>query len=99
MLDPRIKLSYYENNKWKQSFIRYAKETVLRIYMTSYEPDNYLGDVEEVNDEEKDEFLDHIFGKQKNRQQNEVELYLKAPKAARNQDILLWWKVYIFDIE
>jgi hypothetical protein len=79
----------------KQSFIRFAKDTVLNIYRTNYEPattDEYLG--EDVEDE-NDEFLNHIFGKQKKTRQNEVELYLKAPKAARNQDILLWWKVYI----
>jgi len=37
-----------------------------------------------------------MFGKQKVKQ-NEVDLYLKAPKAEPQQDILLWWKVtYIF---
>lgn len=41
--------------------------------------------------------LNHIFGKKQNIKQNEVELYLNAPRAARNQDILLWWKVCIND--
>jgi hypothetical protein len=37
-----------------------------------------------------------MFGKQKVKQ-NEVDLYLKAPRAEPQQDILLWWKVlYIF---
>ena len=44
---------------------------------------------------ENDDFLDHIFGKQQKVQQNEVELYLKASRATRNQDVLLWWKVCI----
>ena len=88
MLDPRLKLRYYEDNKWKQSFIDYAKETVLDIYNINYAltaADEYLND----------EFLDHIFGKQKKIEQNEVELYLKADIATQKQDILLWWKVYI----
>jgi len=44
-----------------------------------------------------DKFLDHIYGKQKKVQQNEVDLYLTAPRADRKQDTLLWWKVYIND--
>ena len=34
-----------------------------------------------------------MFGKQKKGQQNEVDLYLNAPRAESQQDILLWWKV------
>ncbi len=91
-----MKLNYYEDNKWMQSFIHYAKETVLDIYHTNYAPttaDEYQEDVN--NDDENDGFLDHLFGKQKKIKENEVELYLKAPRATRNQDILLWWKVCI----
>jgi len=90
-----LKLNYYEDNKWKQSFIRYAKETVLDIYNTNYAPtaDECSEDIDD--NDENDEFLDHLFGKQKRSKENEVELYLKTPRAARKQDILLWWKVYI----
>ncbi|POG61509.1 hypothetical protein GLOIN_2v1703549, partial [Rhizophagus irregularis DAOM 181602=DAOM 197198] len=86
-------LGYYEDNKWKQSFIRYAKETVLNAYNNNYAPVTNV----EVNDnnDEDNEFLDHIFGKKQNLQQNEVELYLKTPRADRNQDVLLWWMVII----
>jgi hypothetical protein len=93
VLDPRFKLNYYENNKWKQNFIQYAKETVLNVYNTNYAPGNTNVEVADNNDD--DEFLDHIFGKKNNHQQNEVEMYLKNPQADRNQDVLLWWKVYI----
>ncbi|GBC14683.1 hypothetical protein GLOIN_2v1430460 [Rhizophagus irregularis DAOM 181602=DAOM 197198] len=61
VLDPQFKLGYCEDNKWRQSFIRYSKETI-------------------------------IFWQKENLQQNEVELYLKTPRADRNQDVLLWWK-------
>jgi hypothetical protein len=91
-----LKLNYYEDNKWKHSFIRYAKETVLNIYNANYAPTTADGHLEDNNnDDENDEFLDHLFGKQKKNQENEVELYLKTPRASRKQDILLWWKVYI----
>jgi hypothetical protein len=52
-------------------------------------------DLEAENIDESDVILNHIFGKKQIIKQNEVELYLNAPRAARNQDILLWWKVCI----
>ena len=76
MLDPRLKLDYYIDNKWKQNFIQYAKKTVLDIYNTNYAPVTNI-EVSDI-DGESDEFLDHIFGKPQKVQQNEVELYLKA---------------------
>lgn len=84
-----MKLNYYEDNKWKQSFIRFAKETVLNIYNTNYASiaNEHL---EYIDNDENDEFLDHLFGKQKKSKENEVELYLKTPRAERKQDILLW---------
>jgi hypothetical protein len=96
VLDPRFKLCYYEDNKWKQSFIRYAKETVLNVYNANYapRPDTNV----EVDNVDDDEFLNHIFGKKKNNQHNEVEMYLRSPRADRNQDVLLWWKVYLIII-
>ena len=77
-----------------QSFILYAKEIVLTTYNTNYAP-TAIGVESDDVDSESNEILDHIFGKQQKTQQNEVELYLKAPRAARNQDVLLWWKVCI----
>ena len=72
-----MKLNYYEDNKWKQSFIHFAKETVLNIYNTNYTPiaNEYS---EDIDNDENDEFLDHLFGKQKKSKENEVELYLKT---------------------
>ena len=91
MLDPRLKLGYYEDHKWKQTFINLAKETVVNIYNAKYGPPENL-EGENTNGENND-FFNHIFGKQKNAQQNEVDLYLKAPQAGPKQDILLWWRV------
>jgi hypothetical protein len=87
-----LKLGYYEDHKWKQNFICFAKETVTDIYKTKYGPSGYL---ENDNfDGKNNDFYNHVFGKQQKVQQNEVELYLKAPRAEPKQDILQWWKVY-----
>ena len=76
MLDPRLKLGYYEDHKWKQNFIRIAKETVVNIYNTKYEPSENLSN-KNTNNENSD-FFNHMFGKQKKGQQNEMDLYLNA---------------------
>ena len=56
-----------------------------------YEPNNN----QKASCDNDDNLLDHIFGKRwKIDQQNEIELYLKAPQAMRKQDVLLWWKVH-----
>ncbi|PKC55036.1 hypothetical protein RhiirA1_354773, partial [Rhizophagus irregularis] len=93
ILDPRLKLGYYEDHKWKQTFIRFAKETVINIYNDKYGPadENLNNDSDDNN--KNNGFFSHMFGKQKKVKQNEVDLYLKAPRAEPRQDILLWWKV------
>jgi hypothetical protein len=97
VLDPRLKLGYYEDNKWKKSFIQYAKELVLKVYNNGYAPTitNEGLEENEICEDDNDKFLDHIFGKQPKTQKNEVELYLKSSRADRKQDVLLWWKVHI----
>jgi hypothetical protein len=91
VLDPRLKLGYYEDHKWKQSFIRSAKETVINIYNTKYGPSEQLED--DTTNDENNGLINHIFGKREKAQQSEVELYLKAPQAEPQQEILIWWKV------
>lgn len=65
----------------------------MNIYNAEYGPSEYLED--DNSEGVSSGFFNHIFGKQKKSQQNEVDLYLKAPRAEPKQDILLWWKVYI----
>ncbi|CAG8664577.1 1117_t:CDS:2, partial [Ambispora gerdemannii] len=68
--------------------IIYTIATILdpRLKLDYYIDNNWKQKVDDSKDENDDEFLDHIFGKQKKVQNNEVELYLKAPRAARDQD-------------
>jgi hypothetical protein len=61
------------------------------IYNTKYGPPEHLEDGNANGN--NNGFLNHMFKQQKTKQ-NEVDLYLKAPRAEPQQDILLWWKVY-----
>src|SRR5947209_19314875 len=38
VLDPRLKLCYYEEHDWEKEYIDKAKETVARIYQSQYAP-------------------------------------------------------------
>lgn len=59
VLDPRLKLGYYEDHEWKQEFIQFAKETVINIYNTKYGPYDRLED----DVAENSGLFNHIFGK------------------------------------
>ncbi|PKB97098.1 hypothetical protein RhiirA5_433733 [Rhizophagus irregularis] len=63
-------------------------ETVLNVYNTNYVPSIINVGVDDNNNNDK--LLNYIFGKKKNHQHNEVEMYLKNSRADQNQDVLLW---------
>ena len=95
MLDSRLKLDYYEENNWDRGFIDEIKEAVYTIYNHNYMPAVYEPNNNQEASCDDDDLLDHIFGKRRKiDQQNVIELYLKAPQAMRKQDVLLWWKVH-----
>jgi hypothetical protein len=74
---------------WESEFIKAAKETVLQVYNESYAPTHEIKEPEMNNDD--DDLFDHIFSKAE--QRNELELYLKGPRAGRKQNVLQWWQV------
>ncbi|CAG8796190.1 12516_t:CDS:2, partial [Dentiscutata erythropus] len=41
VLDPRLKLGYYEENDWNRDFINGIKATILQIYQNNYESSSY----------------------------------------------------------
>ncbi|CAG8787811.1 15737_t:CDS:1, partial [Racocetra persica] len=41
VLDPRLKLDYYEENNWSKDFINGIKATILQIYKNNYESSSY----------------------------------------------------------
>ncbi|CAG8690576.1 2245_t:CDS:1, partial [Cetraspora pellucida] len=96
VLDPRLKLDYYEENNWSKDFINSIKATILQIYKNNYESSFYEATNynQDNMDNDDDLLLDYIYRKkQRINQQNEVELYLEAPQAMRKQDIQ-WWEVH-----
>lgn len=62
VLDPRLKLQYYADNKWENHYINAAKRTITDIWTRYYK--NIDPIIEESD--EPDDLLDHVF-KKKNR--------------------------------
>ncbi|CAG8697217.1 811_t:CDS:2, partial [Cetraspora pellucida] len=97
ILDPQLKLNYFEENNWNRIFIDHIKENFLLTYnnyymLSAYETIEH-GQKDCINDDDFDYLLEHIYGKKRKLDwKNEVELYLKAPCATRRQNILQWWK-------
>lgn len=90
-MDPRLKLSYYEDNNWEDEYIKEAKDVVKQIWEEEYKKFNLVNEqVAEI----EDELFSHFFKKRKISQKDELEEYLKEPVVPCSTNILLWWKVY-----
>ena len=98
VLDPRLKLKYYEEHKWDSRWIKVAKETALTAYDLAYAPSG----------QEEPDYLPagpqnaltaHLFKKRRLVKKNEMDAYMGSETANIDADILEWWKVkYLFFI-
>ena len=90
-MDPRLKLNYYEENEWEETYIEEARETVFKAWKTDYK---IIDSVNEQHDEIEDELFSHIFKKKrKTSQKDELTEYLKESVVSHSTDVLMWWKV------
>jgi hypothetical protein len=90
-MDPRLKLQYYKENKWKNTFISQVKAEVTEIWNSTYK--NHNLDIES-SDNQDDDLLSYVF-KKRRAENDELTLYLKEPVISNKTDILVWWKVNI----
>lgn len=93
VLDPRLKLQYYADNKWENHYINAAKRTITDIWTRYYK--NIDPIIEESD--EPDDLLDHVFKKKRTESNDELKIYLGEEVAMSKCDILLWWKVYLLN--
>ena len=95
VLDPRLKLQYYRDNKWENKFIEGAQKDLNNLYKTSYASTESVV----ISDEcPEDSLLQHIYKRRKATNDNELDQYLAAPVALYGTDILNWWKVNVLYI-
>lgn len=99
VLDPRIKLKYYENQEWEQEYINMAKKILTDKYNECYynadtDTDTATNVATTTNNNENN-FFTFSFGINYNNNQKEDELeeYLRKPPVNPQTDPLQWWKV------
>jgi hypothetical protein len=98
ILDPRLKMEYYEGNGWDPNRMAHAKDALLRV-VEEYGP--------AASQSGQADNLDHLgimgqwmFGAPKRRRLekgSEVEKYLAVPTIDAHKDILDWWKRHAND--
>ena len=96
VLDPRLKLQYYRDNKWENKFIEGAQNDLNNLYKTSYVSTEGVVILDDECPE--DSLLQHIYKRRKATNDNELDQYLAAPVALYGTDILNWWKVNVLYI-
>ncbi|CAB4475133.1 unnamed protein product [Rhizophagus irregularis] len=92
VLDPHIKLQYYKDNMWEESFIQEARKQVTNLWETTYKPN--ISENVEPSDDADDDLFGHIFKKRKIEEKDELSIYLNEGVTPGKTDILMWWKVH-----
>ena len=93
-MDPRLKLQYYEDNGWKEKYIKEAKNVVTEIWENIYK--NQF-DTSQSSDSVEDELLSHIFKKWRTERDDELKSYLREQVISKSTNILAWWKVNFYN--
>ncbi|GBC03473.1 hypothetical protein RclHR1_05140007 [Rhizophagus clarus] len=86
IMDSRLKLQYFKENKWKSTFILQVKAEVTEIWNSTYKNNNL--DIES-SDNADDDLLSYVFRKQK-AESDEFVSYLKELVISNKTDVLSW---------
>ena len=91
IIDPRVKLSYYEQEEWGEEWVREAKSAIKGVFNSYYVP----AQREEVEPQEKARSFTAMRAYKYRRvsRRNELQEYLDSPKAdcTPEFDVLQWW--------
>ena len=93
VLDPRLKLEYYEAHDWDKAWIKVAKDIALEAYK-SYAP--LPEEMSEPTAMPEDRLMAHMFKKCRVIRKNEMDTYISAISAHHLADVLEWWKVSVY---
>jgi hypothetical protein len=92
VLDPRLKLGYYEDHGWEEDIVDKARSMVCSTYKSNYERSD------EPMVKAWDRLDAHIYGRKKGSATNEIEKYLEEQRVIlqEGENTLSWWKVSVF---
>lgn len=93
-LDPRLKLTYYNDHNWEKEFIDKARNDITNLYEEIYASVGTPIDQEINNTDVDDDLLSHIYKKSRlSESGNELNFYFGSPVVPGEVDLLQWWKV------
>jgi hypothetical protein len=94
VLDPRLKLTYYNDHNWEKEYIDQARNDIIKLYNEIYASVETAIDQESNNTDADDDLLSHIYKKPRlSGSENELNLYLGSSVVPAEVDLLQWWKV------
>ncbi len=83
-----MKLTYYKNNNWEDSYINEARKAITDLYENQYAP--VTTDVIEAENNSDDDLFSHIYKKRRQSNENEIDLYLAMPIVFGKVNLLQW---------
>lgn len=100
ILDPRFKVEGFMQYKWGKDMYKASKKKFDELYRLYQQREPETGEKtsdSEVSDNDDDMEIDfssiYCKAQKDNDYKKELEDYLSLPRATKNQDILLWWKL------
>ena len=94
VLDPRVKLRYYTQQKWEQEYIDASLKILKETYEKNYK-NNSLIINNDLAEPVKNDFFSMFELDNDDKEEDELEEYLRKPTVSFRTDPLQWWKVNI----
>ncbi|CAB5204867.1 unnamed protein product [Rhizophagus irregularis] len=92
ILDPRIKLKYYTQQKWEQEYIDASLKIIKETYNNNYK--NTFQNTDSLVESVRNDFFCIFELDNNDRDEDELEEYLRKPAVAFKTDPLQWWKTH-----
>ncbi|CAB5213516.1 unnamed protein product [Rhizophagus irregularis] len=92
ILDPRIKLKYYTQQKWEQEYIDASLKIIKETYNNNYK--NTFQNTDSLVESVRNDFFCMFELDNNDKDEDELEEYLRKPAVAFKTDPLQWWKTH-----
>ncbi|GET55653.1 ribonuclease H-like domain-containing protein [Rhizophagus irregularis DAOM 181602=DAOM 197198] len=94
ILDPRLKMEYYNNETWNDDQKKEIREKFLNIYNSTYSNPNSSSTLSNsLNNEYKNSITSKVFKRKHTQKIDEFQVHLLSPVCDESVDPLQWWKV------
>ncbi|CAB4377007.1 unnamed protein product [Rhizophagus irregularis] len=93
ILDPRLKMEYYNDETWNDDQRKEIHEKFLNVYNSTYSNPNSSSTLSNsLNNEYKNSITSKVFKRKRTQEIDEFQVYLLSPVWDESVDPLQWWK-------